>query len=242
MKYTEEELSEELERVSQKYCGGEAPKRKEMAEYSKISPSTYRYRYDSWSDALDYFGFQPNKNKKSITKQKLIKDILRVSDKLDGYDIPTSIDLDKHGKYSHGTYDNYFGSIGEALEEAGFSSDNDGVFVRSGKENRKYSGGTCNYYGPSWEKQREACLERDNYSCRVCGKTSKQISKNPDVHHIIPRKLWNVEEEHESMNSLDNLVSLCSKHHNIGIEGKWKKCHPKEWVEEALEYYGLSQD
>jgi len=38
-----------------------------------------------------------------------------------------------------------------------------------GENHVMWENGTEYYYGPNWEAQREACLERDNYRCQACG-------------------------------------------------------------------------
>jgi len=88
-----------------------------------------------------------------------------------------------------------------------------------------WKGGYDNYYGPNWQKQKRAALERDNKSCKICRKTQRQLRKNPDVHHIVPFEEFTIENYIEA-NKLTNLICLCgschSKVHNgtIRFEGK----------------------
>lgn len=76
-------------------------------------------------------------------------------------------------------------------------------------------------YGPTWNANRRKALERDNYSCVECGKTKSDIGREPDVHHIIPRRLYfeNYDEPecYIRANRVDNLISLCRTHHS-----KWE--------------------
>jgi hypothetical protein len=58
--------------------------------------------------------------------------------------------------------------------------------------------------GLSWKKQRRLAWERDNYTCRDCGK--KPAKRKPDVHHISP---YRISRSH----ALDNLICLCQKCH-----------------------------
>ena len=54
-----------------------------------------------------------------------------------------------------------------------------------------------------WEEVRNQVLERDNHKCVVCGKPATQ------VHHIHLRS-----KRKDLMYEINNLVSLCDKHHN----------------------------
>jgi len=64
-------------------------------------------------------------------------------------------------------------------------------------------------YGSEWNKQRELALKRDSHICqyRKCNET-----ENLHIHHIIPFRMT-------QDNSLDNLITLCQKHHKM-VEGK----------------------
>lgn len=77
---------------------------------------------------------------------------------------------------------------------------------------------SINKYGKNWRKARRKCLERDNYTCQMCGITKQELSQNPDVHHIRPiRKFDNPEDAH----FVENLISLCRKcHKKIEIKQK----------------------
>lgn len=58
-----------------------------------------------------------------------------------------------------------------------------------------------------WQAKREEIARRDLYLCRVClseGRLSRDIS----VHHIIP-----LAEDYSRRLDNDNLISLCSYHH-----------------------------
>jgi len=64
------------------------------------------------------------------------------------------------------------------------------------------------YYGKNWSAQRSSALERDRFTCQVCGKTSQQA--NIHVHHREPFR--NFDSSFEA-NRLNNLISLCSRCH-----------------------------
>jgi len=74
-------------------------------------------------------------------------------------------------------------------------------------------------YGPSWESQRQAARERDNFTCQSCGMTKEehleQYKVRPHVHHISP---WHQFDDHEERNRLQNLIVLC-----VDCHAKWEK-------------------
>lgn len=84
-------------------------------------------------------------------------------------------------------------------------------------------------YGPNWTKQRQKCLERDNYACRVCNKTKEEIGREPAVHHIKPRSTF---DGNWKQNELENLITLCHSCHGK-FEGKYQDACPDEFVRRA---------
>jgi 5-methylcytosine-specific restriction endonuclease McrA len=76
--------------------------------------------------------------------------------------------------------------------------------------NHFWRGGHEKYYGPTWQSARRAARERDDFTCRRCGKVMKPPHRLPDVHHIKPFKTFTNSEE---ANVLDNLISLCHRCH-----------------------------
>lgn len=63
----------------------------------------------------------------------------------------------------------------------------------------------CLPYGSFWHQQRLRALQRDNFVCQYDGCNE---TENLDVHHIIP---YRMSKNHD----LENLVTLCKKHHRI---------------------------
>lgn len=78
------------------------------------------------------------------------------------------------------------------------------------EDHHNWKGGYDDYYGDNWSEMRKRVLERDNHSCRVCGISKDKLGKEPDVHHIKPRREFDVVE---NSNTMDNLIALCTKHH-----------------------------
>lgn len=75
--------------------------------------------------------------------------------------------------------------------------------------------------GANWEEKREEALIRDEYECIECDMSNeshrRKIGKGLDVHHIVPRReFWDKETgelDYERANRLENLITLCRKHH-----------------------------
>lgn len=85
-----------------------------------------------------------------------------------------------------------------------------------GESHPQYEEGFTDNYGPSWPKQREKALERDNRSCRVCGMENpehrEKFGCGVHVHHIRPFREFGL-PNHQEANALSNLVVLCQDHH-----------------------------
>jgi 5-methylcytosine-specific restriction endonuclease McrA len=83
------------------------------------------------------------------------------------------------------------------------------------EKNPNWKGGiSTNEYGKNWDEQRKKALQRDDFTCQVCGVKNK----NNHVHHITPRRLY--KECIEDSNILSNLITLCPRHHNLVEYGK----------------------
>nr|WP_243700473.1 HNH endonuclease [Halorussus pelagicus] len=103
-------------------------------------------------------------------------------------------------------------------------------FTQSGHPNWK--GGGNGSYGSGWNATRRQALERDGYECARCSKPKDEIGRNPDVHHIIPVRLFAESDNHkkEDAHFLDNVVSLCISCHRKADFGKIQKTKLKEFV------------
>ena len=60
-----------------------------------------------------------------------------------------------------------------------------------------------------WSSRREAILNRDNYTCQICGKTHIRL----EVHHIVFRSQGGTDDE-------NNLITLCKECHSAIHDGK----------------------
>jgi len=74
-------------------------------------------------------------------------------------------------------------------------------FYRNGSSNTKRS-----FRGFEWDSIRHQIYRRDNWSCRKCGMKCTKLSIA--CHHITPYK-------YTQDNSHDNLLTMCSKCHNL---------------------------
>lgn len=70
----------------------------------------------------------------------------------------------------------------------------------------------------NWKTKRREARKRDGQSCVICGKTKAELGTHPHVHHITPFRQF---DDKEKANSLENLVTLCPKHH-VMLEGESK--------------------
>ncbi len=90
----------------------------------------------------------------------------------------------------------------------------------SGEGHPNWKGGGSIYYGKGWRKAKLAALDRDEYSCRVCGTSKDELGRNPDVHHIVPVREFAEADDAEIADAhvLDNLISLCvTCHRNADV-------------------------
>ncbi|MDY6818517.1 MAG: HNH endonuclease [Halobacteriales archaeon] len=81
----------------------------------------------------------------------------------------------------------------------------------TGDGHPNWQGGGNEPYGKGWARVRKKALERDDYRCVICGTTSAELGRNPDVHHIVAVRAFIDSDDHRKANAhtLDNVVSLC---------------------------------
>lgn len=88
----------------------------------------------------------------------------------------------------------------------------------SGSDHWDWNGGKEDYYGPTWQRQREKRIQLDGEQCVVCGMSKEEhkdaYSKDLEVHHIRPIKTF---DNYEIANELDNLRTMC-----VGCHRHWE--------------------
>lgn len=91
----------------------------------------------------------------------------------------------------------------------------------NGENHHRWRGGYQPYYGPNWREQRRKARERDDCECQVCGMGDEEHRERwgqaLEVHHITR---FGDFDDSEQANQLDNLVTLCRKHHALVEAGE----------------------
>ena len=80
-----------------------------------------------------------------------------------------------------------------------------------GEGNPFWKGGYNPNYSKGWWSARRKTLERDNYTCQICGATESSNGRNCDVHHKKPVRTF---DSPSDSHFLDNLVTLCRSCHS----------------------------
>lgn len=117
MVYTEEELMEELKRVSEEHCNGESPTCQDMNGYGEVTSNAFSYRFGSWNDALRKFGF--NANLKHRDKKEILQEVKRISEEHFNGGSYTRREFDKNSCMASDTVNRQIGSWNKALQECG---------------------------------------------------------------------------------------------------------------------------
>lgn len=80
-----------------------------------------------------------------------------------------------------------------------------------GENSLLYSGGTSQYRGINWRKQRNDAYDRDGGVCQYCHHSPRKGQRLNAVHHIRPYKEFN--GDYVAANDLSNLITLCHQCH-----------------------------
>jgi len=210
-KTTEEDIIRDVRSVYNKI--DKNPTLQEYLENGNYSSDTIHRILGGYNQALQNSGLSTNL--KSYNREELksmINEFYSQESRA-----PTASEVKKKYDVSNIVFRRVFGTFSEAVKECGYTP----YYLLSGQKHFNWDGGHKGYYGPSWLSQRKKAWERDDYSCQICGDGKEQLGRRPSVHHITSTGYWNIQEEHETMNSLNNLISLCQKHHKI-LEGKFE--------------------
>lgn len=94
------------------------------------------------------------------------------------------------------------------------------AFTGAGHPN--WEGGDTGPYGKGWAAVRRAALERDEYQCQICGTDREALGRNPDVHHIVPVRVFQESSDHDRTDAhrMDNVITLCVTCHRRADHGR----------------------
>lgn len=86
-----------------------------------------------------------------------------------------------------------------------------------------------------WKEKSISIRERDNYCCQICTRglqnpARKYETEDISVHHIIP-----IAEDWDKRLDDGNLISLCSRHHEMAEKGQIKRSELTKIAEEQEE-------
>ena len=97
--------------------------------------------------------------------------------------------------------------------------------IRARQSHRTEQSKQSRYFHNSkkWQDKREEIKLRDNYCCQVCVRglhnPSRQYEiEDTSVHHIVP-----LAEDYEKRLDDGNLITLCSRHHEMAEKGQIKR-------------------
>lgn len=112
-----------------------------------------------------------------------------------------------------------------------------GMYGMCGPLNPAYNGGSKRTYGHAdrgfdWKNIKKLVKKRDENICQICGIKEKDCIQNLQVHHKVPYKCT-------EDNSLDNLISVCSKCHRT-IEPRFLKVNKIEHIPKEKKVYNIS--
>lgn len=216
-KIAKEDLLQELKRIAQKE--NREPRTVDMKAYGEYSTQVYLERFGSWANAVREAGYEPH-IERGLSDEKLLDELRRIS--RDEDTPPSSPEMREKGKHTRSLYQRRFGSWNAAVQAAGFDP-----LHRSPGESLEKA-----IYGEGWTSdKREAVRRRDGFECVVCGIEQSEYKDSTgmslDVHHIIPARECDTDEER---NCMSNLITLCRACH-MEYEGSLL---PDEYLPEGI--------
>jgi 5-methylcytosine-specific restriction enzyme A len=110
---------------------------------------------------------------------------------------------------------NYCGRVHETKYDCG----------KKPKRHRKISDGDRFRWSNKWKVKREQIREADLYLCQVCKTEGKYKYNDLEVHHVVP-----LEEDYDKRLDDDNLITLCSYHHERAESGEISRDYIKSLI------------
>jgi hypothetical protein len=192
-----------------------------MDEQGAYATKVAQRRFGSWNAALQEAGFDPH-TRRNIPDEELLTELTRLCDEL-GH-VPSTVDMREHGEITIYPYIRQYGSWKRAVEAAGMEYRGH----PSGPDHPTWKGGYGDIsYGPNWYKQRKRALKRDGFECQMPGCSidrethRERWDRDLNVHHITPLGTFIDADgvlDYERANRLENLITLCQRHHMIWEE------------------------
>lgn len=104
----------------------------------------------------------------------------------------------------------------------------------TGEGHPNWKGGGSEQYGKGWRRAKLTTLERDDHTCVICGITKDELSRNPDVHHIVPVRSFIDAPVADKTDAHvpRNLVTLCVACHRRADFGRPSKAELKALVDD----------
>jgi len=234
---TREQLLQELERVAEAI--GKSPTMDEFRNASKYTERAYKREFGTWNDALRAAGLEVNKPH-GIEYPKLTCEHCG-----DEFPVkPSRVDYRQYCSRSclmssrtgeqNPNPKSDTGDIVECewcgdewyvppseIESTRFCSreclGKHHRSVRSGEDSPRWNGGSNDWRGANWEKQRKLAIKRDDKECVHCGMDREEhqqaYGSDLNVHHIKEFRSFN--RNYEKANKLSNLVTLCKECHSL---------------------------
>ncbi|WP_229126580.1 HNH endonuclease [Halapricum desulfuricans] len=200
---------------------GRPPTAYEMDEQGEYVTKVAQRCFGSWNAALQEAGFDPH-TRRNIPEEELLAKLSELRDQL-GH-VPSTVEMKEHGDITIYPYIRRYGSWKQAVEAAGMEYRGH----PSGPDHPTWKGGYGDIsYGPNWYKQRKGALERDSFECQMPGCSidrethRERWDRDLNVHHITPLGTFidaNGVLDYERANRLENLITLCQRHHMIWEE------------------------
>jgi hypothetical protein len=179
-------------------------------ERGSFHVTTLTRRFGSWFKVLDLAGLQKNRSPLNIPEEELFQNLEEIWTKLGRQ--PKNAEMHKPlSKYSAGTYGRRFGTWRKALEKfVAYINNEENISSEKAIQNLEIESYTRHKTkrNINW-RLRFLVMRRDNFKCRICGKSPALIPGlvlEPD--HIIS---WDKGGE----TIMENLQTLCNQC-NIG--------------------------